>query len=411
MEISKRQLGDVLELQVKGRLDNYWSDLFAGDVSAAIQAGAHHLRLDLSEVNYLSSAGIGVLVQFHKQLQAIHGSFAITQASARVRSVIQLVALDSILFTNAPVVVLPPSAGKAHTTLTTELAAFDVYELAPSATMECKLIGKPELLATQGFDAEQCVTRFLEESVLAIGVGAFGASYTDGRGRFGEFLSLGGCSAHLPTDKSDTPDYLISAKDFVPEVQVLYDAECHGPMSQLVRFEAPREGRTALSGLARQCLELSGSTSIGLAVVAEAATLVGLGLRASPENGAGASFAFPQIRNEITFTPSIEHCTAVITGICSCAPPSELQSFLRPLTADGRELGHLHSAVFSYRPIQRGYIQMVETVRNIFQSQTLRTVMHLFNDWRPLNGAGETELVRGACWFAPIAKCTREANA
>ena len=411
MEISKRQLGDVLELQVKGRLDNYWSDLFASDVRAAIQAGAHHLRLDLSEVHYLSSAGIGVLVQFHKQLQAIQGSFAITQASPRVRSVIQLVALDSILFADAPVVIPHPSAAKVHTTLTTELAAFDVYELATSGTMECKLVGKPELLTTDGFDAEQCVTRFLGESALAVGVGAFGACYTDGRGRFGEFLSLGGCSAHLPTDASNTPDYLISAKDFVPEVQVLYDAECHGAMSQLVRFEAPREGRTALSGLARQCLQLSGSSSLGLAIVAEAATLVGVALRASPETGAGASFVFPQIRNAIAFTPSTEHSTAVIAGICSCDPPGELHSFLRPLTADGREMGHFHSAVFSYRPVQRGHIQLVETVRNIFQSQTLRTVMHLLNDWRPLNGAGETELVRGACWFGPIAKFTREAKA
>jgi anti-anti-sigma factor len=409
MEISKRQLGDVVELQVKGRLDNYWADFFAGGVSAAIQEGAHHLRLDLSEVNFVSSAGIGMLVRFHQQLQAIQGSFAITQASPRVRSVIQLVALDKILFADAPVATPTAPAAKVHTTLTTELGSFDVYELAPTGSMECTLVGRPELLATTGFGAEQSVTRHVGRSALAVGLGAFGASYEDGRGRFGEFLSVGGCSAHLPTDASNMPDYLISAKNFVPELQVLYGVECHGAASRLVRFEAPREGRMALSALAQLCLQLSASSSIALAIVAEAATLVGASLRASPDNG--ASFEFPQIRKTIAFTPSSEHSTAVIVGICSYDPPSELQPFVRPLAGEGPAVGHFHGAVFSYRPVQRGHIELAGTVRSIFQLQTLRAVIHLVNDCRPLNGAGQTELIRGACWFGSIAKYTREEKA
>ena len=409
MEISKRQLGDIVELQVKGRLDNYWADFFAGRVSAAIQEGAHHLRLDLSEVNFLSSAGIGILVRFHQQLQAIQGSFAITQASPRVRSTIQLVALDKILFADATVVAPAARAAPLHETLATDLGAFDVYELAPNAKMDCTLVGRPELLANGGFRAEQCVSRMLGRSALAIGLGAFGSSYEDGRGRFGEFLAAGGCSAHLPTDSSNTPDYLISAKDFVPELQVLYAAECQGSPSRLVRFEAPREARISVSGVAQTCLQLSGSSSIALVVVAEAATLVGVGLRESPE--LGASFEFPRIRSTVSFTPSAEPSTVVIAGLCSYDPPEELQPFVRPLIPGGPVVSHFHAAVFSYHPVQRGQIDLGDTVRNMFRSQTLKTVIHLMHDSRPLNGAGETELIRGACWVGPIAKFTREAHA
>jgi hypothetical protein len=31
MEISKQEMGDVLELQVRGRLDGYWADHLAQD--------------------------------------------------------------------------------------------------------------------------------------------------------------------------------------------------------------------------------------------------------------------------------------------------------------------------------------------------------------------------------------------
>jgi len=178
-----------------------------------------------------------------------------------------------------------------------------------------------------------------------------------------------------------------------------------------VRFEAQRDGRTPLSGLAQLCLQLSGSSSIALAIVAEAATMVGASLRASPENGTGASFVFPQIRKTIAFTPSAEHSTAVIVGICSYDPPVELRPFVRPLAGECPTMGHFHGAVFSYRPVQRGHIELAETVRSIFESQTLKAVIHLINDCRPLNGAGETELIRGACWLAPIAKYTREEKA
>src|SRR5581483_8800180 len=190
----------------------------------------------------------------------------------------------------------------------------------------------------------------------------------------------------------------------------LYGAECHGAPSTLVRFEAARESRTPLSALAQFCLQLSGSSAIALAIVAEAATLVGASLRASPDNGGGISFEFPQIRNTIAFTPSAEHSTAVIVGICSYDPPAELRPFVRPVGGDRSTEGHFHGAVFSYRPVQRGRIELADTVRNIFESQTLRALIHLVNDCRPLNGAGETELIRGACWVAPIAKFTQEPN-
>ena len=85
MEVSKHQFGDVLEVRVKGRLDNQWADFFAEGLAAAIQEGAHHLRLNLCDVTYLSSAGIGVLMRCHQQLHAIQGTLVIGDASPQVR--------------------------------------------------------------------------------------------------------------------------------------------------------------------------------------------------------------------------------------------------------------------------------------------------------------------------------------
>ncbi len=62
-----------------------------------IREGAHHLRLDLSEVNYLSSAGVGALMKGYRDTTELQGSFLISAASERVRAVLRLVDLESLL--------------------------------------------------------------------------------------------------------------------------------------------------------------------------------------------------------------------------------------------------------------------------------------------------------------------------
>ena len=53
--------------RVDGRLDGYWSDHLERALAEAIGNGHHRIRLDCSSSRFLSSAGIGVLVKFHKR--------------------------------------------------------------------------------------------------------------------------------------------------------------------------------------------------------------------------------------------------------------------------------------------------------------------------------------------------------
>src|SRR4029434_5197858 len=120
MEISKQRIGEVLELQVRGRLDGYWADHLAQSLDDAVREGTRNLRLNLSEVSYLSSAGIRVLVRAHKQLSAIQGSVSVSQPSEAVRSILQLTGLmDLFIPAVAPGLKASPSVAPrlAHTKL------------------------------------------------------------------------------------------------------------------------------------------------------------------------------------------------------------------------------------------------------------------------------------------------------
>ena len=307
MEVIKQQHGNVLELSIKGRLDNYWSEFLSERLNTVVNDGAHHLRLDLSEVNYLSSAGIGVLVRIHQQLKAIQGTFVIDKASDRVRAVLKLVALESILFSTASRPAGAPPASPAQT-LEIEPGTIDVYNLAAASPMKCQLIGDPSLIHSGSVDAGSCQTRQLSDSSIALGLGAFGANYEDCRSRFGEFVAVGGCCAYLPTDGTSVPDYLVSAEKFVPEVQMLYGIECHGAPTQLLRFECRHDARLPLHELAAQCLKISGATTLVIAMLAEASKVVGAALSSSPAVAA-ARLDFPHVRDWISFFPAARRYT------------------------------------------------------------------------------------------------------
>src|ERR1700749_5059775 len=97
MEIQKYKNGDQLEFKLRGRLDAYWSDHLSASSEESIREGVHKIQLNLVQVDYLSSAGIRVLLKFYKQLSAIQGSLSVIQPSEGARSILAMAGLDGIL--------------------------------------------------------------------------------------------------------------------------------------------------------------------------------------------------------------------------------------------------------------------------------------------------------------------------
>src|SRR5262252_1144439 len=107
MEITKQLRGETVELKIEGRVDGYWADHLAAAVDQEIRQGSHRIQLDLSQVAFLSSAGIGTLVRLYKDLKSIQGSFAVSNCSRNVLKVIQLSKLEDVLVAKTPAVALP----------------------------------------------------------------------------------------------------------------------------------------------------------------------------------------------------------------------------------------------------------------------------------------------------------------
>jgi anti-anti-sigma factor len=412
MEITKQQTGDVLEVVVAGRLDAYWADHLSAALDEAVRGGADHIRLDMADVSYMSSVGIRVLLRFYKQLQRINGTFAVSHPSAAVKDVLELAGLQALLASQtAPAPASAPRAQMRARRLDVHQVGFDVFDVATGAELTCKVVGNAERLTGGGFGAAHCRSLSFPASAFGVGLGAFGGGFADCQGRFGEFLAAAGTAAYLPTDGTNVPDYLVAAGAFVPAVQVLYALACDGPLAHLARFEihphgAEGRGPVALAELAEACCEIAHADSVGIVMVAESAGLVGAALRRSPalEGAETSLFVHPQIRDWMSFTPERAYARSVtlVVGVAARAAPPGLSPLLRPLRGADGPAGHFHAAAFSYRPLQKGVIDLQPTIATIFETERLQGVLHLLTDDRDVTGAGQSEFVRGACWTGPI---------
>lgn len=408
MEITQQSHEEHLELRLNGRFDANWSDHVAGAISTAVRSGQHHIVLNLSGVDYISSAGIRVLMSHYKQLGAVKGTFRIAEPIETILKVLKLAGLSNLIVTVDQVGAAEPVTTSA-VSWERERVVFESHSLDENAILKSMLHGHPEKLPSGDLSSADITKVTCLPDLLALGVGAFHGGETTERGRFGEFLAVAGSAVALPTDGSSVPDYQTTEGDFLPEADLLYGVTARGTFPVLLRFEASgnKEGVIGLSYLVEAAMEHSKSDSVAFAIVAESAGVVGASLRRSPENSKGNSpFSFPQVRDWLSFTTECdeERAIVLIVGFAERFPSEEISPFLRPIGGGTSAQGHFHAVTFPYRPLPKGKIDLRETVSSLLDSGSLRTVMHLMADDRAFEGVGETDLMRGACWVGPLQK-------
>ena len=138
MEIKKTQSGEALELRLHGRLDAYWADHVGKAIDDAIRAGSHQIELNFAQVDYLSSAGLRLLLKYYKQLKVVQGQLTITQPSGGALAILKMAGFAEMMV--AASTPASPATGKSEPrTVEKNGANFQVFDQAPAAQMQCSL--------------------------------------------------------------------------------------------------------------------------------------------------------------------------------------------------------------------------------------------------------------------------------
>ena len=406
MEITRHVQDGAATLTLRGRLDAAWSSPVADALQKAVRDGFLDVRLDLTAVSYISSAGIRVLLSQWKELRRAQGRLSIPQLSAEVEKVLRLAGLGALLEV-AGVTPQPFARDNTQHAWSGKDFTGEMVDLAPTARWRGRFVGKPGKPLNLAAMAEAPLQMIkLPASTLALGFGALGSTATDCASRLGELLAAGGSAVYLPASGNNQPDYDVAEGALVPEAWLAEGFVAEGAFARMARFEvAGQASAVTLSDLLAGLLASVDAPQIAFAGVLECAALVGACLRRAPNApGAEKMLDFPVVREWLTFTaePAYQNTVALLVGVAARDGSGSLANFTRPCGPQGRIHTHVHAAVFPYRPVRHGHLDLTHTLAPLLESRRILGVLHLLSDHRTELGAGESRFYRGACWFSPV---------
>ena len=94
MQIEKTIDGEKLTLKVVGRLDTITSP----DLEAAVKLdGVKEVVFDFAELEYISSAGLRILLSAQKAMMACGGKMSVANLNAMIAGVFEMTGLNSVL--------------------------------------------------------------------------------------------------------------------------------------------------------------------------------------------------------------------------------------------------------------------------------------------------------------------------
>lgn len=95
MTITKNQNGSALEIALEGRLDTMTAPELEAELNKSLE-GAESLTLDFSKLDYISSAGLRVLLSAHKAMSG-KGGMKVTNVNEIVQEVFEVTGFADIL--------------------------------------------------------------------------------------------------------------------------------------------------------------------------------------------------------------------------------------------------------------------------------------------------------------------------
>jgi len=97
MEVNEESVGDVYVVTARGRLDANASGPFGQRLQTLISPERPKLLLDFAGIEFVTSAGLRVVLAALKKVKSIKGVFAICGVQEPVREVLEITGLNGMM--------------------------------------------------------------------------------------------------------------------------------------------------------------------------------------------------------------------------------------------------------------------------------------------------------------------------
>ena len=373
MQIERETRGDITILTLSGRCDAHGSAEFDAWLAreAPIRGG---LVIDMAEVDYLSSAGLGILAREAKRLGDSE-LMGLANLAEYVQIVLHSTGLDAMLRiyptrTAALEAVERRLSHARQEHLGVDETPVGVFSYATGLedAVTVEVAGDLGSVLHARVTPDDLVLCRFSPKALAFGVGGLGGGPDDCAPFLGETVIVGGAMVWRPTDGNDRADLLVprGASDLVG-IRAAHQVTFPAHFSLCCRFRSKADDGAPLGEVCDHLLDHAKRNGrpgvLALALRAEMATVVGGGLRVSPIRdfapaGTGAITDPGEVDRWFMRDTSPGHrdVTALAVGLCADLDaatgdvgPADVRELAFSHPGDptvGARLAQLHAALF-----------------------------------------------------------------
>jgi len=404
IELSSEQGIHVAKLV--GRLDGFGAKEAEKLVPPVAPGSA--LVFDCSELSYLSSAGVRVMLAAHKAAAAQGAVVVLAAVQPYCASVLEMSGLAGVI----PVYGSPGEAvhelnnrgadGTRAEKCETKTGVF-IFHPVGSTAGTIDILGEVGNVIDCAITQENVVGKPFFETEYSLGVGALGAKPEDYLPLMGEAIMVAGAMVWLPTDGNNTPDYMIPRKASTTVVmQTGFNASIRGGFNEFVEFTAAPGRPASVRDIYRALFDLAKTRRpeyrgvLGLAMRAEIHEAFGAGIMKSPlltnRPANGKMITDPSNYDawfESDKTPRNQGTTALICGAGEdlTADLSQIdQELLRRMfyinlanKASQDEVLHNHAVFFRNAPAPGGTRDMDVEMRRVVDEGEFVDMRHLLD--------------------------------
>jgi anti-anti-sigma factor len=393
-------------INLSGRFDSVGSQEVNERITSLIDLGHHNLVLNLEKVNYLSSAGIRVLLSLKKRINKLGGDVKLACVQSYTLRILKIAdILDDFSFYET-VDEAKESFDEAKSIEDDTQQDIETYQSSIGVFQFSKSNNNPSKIRVTGNNLDFLYARCTEDSVVSeslpsikysLGIGALGEKLYDYFGCLGELMIVGGTVIWVPTDGHNIPDFLIPIqKSEEVKVHTVYNIILDNTFNEIVRFEANNQNEgVSIDDIYKELFKLSKERKpefkgiLGLVMRADVGAIFGAGIKRAPikenapENGKMITHR-DNIKDWLNFQVELEYknTTALVVGVGLVLPSNIDPASIRLIFHSNSEskktqLLHNHAAIFKFLPASKTGFELEEEINNVILNSEFISMQHL----------------------------------
>ena len=358
-------------------------------------SGERLIIADLSEVNYVSSAGLRVFLGIQKQLKKAGGQIVLLRPITSVLVVFNISGLADMFRIVSTIEEIDESVRPEAVTpdiISKEFEGIVIEYIKLKADKGSLFIaGSQDNLARAAYTENDVITVKPANMQFGTGLGTFGDKYEDYKNLFGESMIINGNFFFYPAVKRPVADFMINSDvDTNFTYKFLHGFGFIGQYQYILSFNS-KDGFVELDALINAIFDITNANILGIALLAESKGLLGMHLKKvpiieqKPDNGKDIfdPSNFPEWIDFPTEPGDVNH---IIAGTGIAVKDKSLMSPEKRTVISEGSFFHIHAGIFEKGPLSKQLNDFEKELKRILTELQIHKVQHILGKSRFSSG-------------------------